>query len=156
MQMIKSENQQTIRMKRPFFLTFLCIIGFTYTILFSLLFLAGMLYSTGISGMLNNYLQVYDLSIMNFFLFSIGGFFIFFATFTGVLLMWKMQWLGFYIYSVSAIIFIALEVIIAGFYLPDIAMHGTFIFLFFISFLYVRKKKRALIKETGPAIEESK
>ena len=154
MQMMKSENQQTLRIKRPFFLTFLCIIAFTYTILFSFLFLMGMLYSTGISGILNNYLQVYDLSRLNFFLFSIGGFFIFFAAFTGVLLMWKMHWLGFYIYTFSAIIFISLELLIAGFYPPDIAMHGALIFLFLISFLYVRKRKKAIVKEHSPPIEE--
>lgn len=141
-----NENQQAAKLKRPFFLTFLCIIGFTYTFMFSMLFLLGMLYSTGISGILDKYLQIYDLSGMNFFLFSIGGFFIFFSSFIGVLLMWKLQWLGFLIYTVAAIIFITLELIIAGFYLPDIVIHGTFILLFFISFLYIRRKKTRLQK----------
>ena len=144
--MMDNENQQAATLKRPFFLTFLCIIGFTYTVMFSMLFLLGMLYSTGISGILDKYLQIYDLSGMNFFLFSTGGFLIFFSSFVGVLLMWKMQWLGFLIYTVTAIVFITLELIIAGFYLPDIVIYGTSILLFFISFLYLRRKKRRLQK----------
>lgn len=142
--------------KRPFFLTFLCIIGFTYTILFSILFLMGMLYSTGISGILDKYLQIYDFSRMNFFFFSLGGFLIFFTSFIGVFLMWKMQWLGFFIYTISAIIYLSMELIIEGFYLPDIAIHSTFILLFFISFLYVRKRKKLhkrKLAETSDSVE---
>jgi len=138
--------KKTALIKRPFLLTFLCIIGFTYTSLFSLLFLIGMLYSTGLSGFMNKYLQIYDLSRLNFFTFSISGFLIFFASFIGVYLMWKMQWLGFYIYSIAAIIFVGMEMIIAGFYLPDLVIHSTFILLFFISFLYVRKRDKAYKK----------
>ncbi|MCK4570251.1 MAG: hypothetical protein KAT76_08165 [Bacteroidales bacterium] len=127
--------------KRPFFLSFLCVVGFTYTSLFSLLFLLGMLYATGISGILNKYLQLYDLSRLNFFLFSIAGFIIFFSAFVGILLMWKMQKLGFYIYTISAIIFLAMELVIAGFYLPDILIHALFILLFLIAFPFGKKRK---------------
>lgn len=142
--------------KRPFFLTFLCIIGFTYTILFSILFLMGMLYSTGISGILDKYLQIYDFSRLNFFFFSMGGFLIFFASFIGVFLMWKMQWLGFIIYTFSAITYLSMELIIEGFYLPDIAIHSTFILLFFISFLYVSRRKKLhkrKLAETSDSVE---
>lgn len=104
----------------------------------------GMLYSTGISGILNKYMQIYDLSKMNFFLFSITGFIIFFTLFIGVYLMWRMQWLGFYIYTVAAILYLGMEMLLEGFYLPDIVIHSTFILLYFISFLYVRRRKRAL------------
>ena len=141
---MSSDTKPTPALKRPFFLTFLCIIGFTYTTLFSILFLMGMLYSTGISGILDKYLQIYDLSRLNFFFFSMGGFLIFFASFVGVFLMWKMQWLGFYIYTISAIIYLGMEVMIEGFYPPDIIINSTFILLFFISFLYVWKRKRTL------------
>ncbi len=140
------EINKTAPVKRPFFLTFLCIIGFTYTSLFSLLFLMGMLYSTGISGFLNKYLQIYDLSRLNFFIFSISGFLIFFTSLIGIYLMWKMQWLGFYIYAAAAVLFVSMEMIIAGFYLPDLVIHSTFILLFFISFLYGRKRNRAAKK----------
>jgi hypothetical protein len=140
--MTRSKDMPGPGVKRPFFLTFLCIIGFTYTILFSILFLMGMLYSTGLSGILDKYLQIYDLSRLNFFFFSMGGFLIFFSAFIGVFLMWKMQWLGFVIYVISAIIYISMELVIEGFYLPDIAIHSTFILMFFLSFLYVGRRKK--------------
>ncbi|MEN8225386.1 MAG: hypothetical protein ABFS05_08505 [Bacteroidota bacterium] len=140
---MKAEKSKPNKIKRPFFLSFLCIIGFTYTSLFSLLFLTGILYSTGISGILDKYLQIYDLSRLNFLLFSLGGFTIFFIYFIGVYLMWKMQWLGLYIYAFAGILFISMELIIAGLYLPDLLIHITFILLFFISFLLVRKRKKA-------------
>jgi hypothetical protein len=152
---MNSNSQETSRIKRPFFLSFLCIIGFTYTVLFSLLFLIGMLYSTGISGMLNKYLQIYDLSRMNFFLLSSAGFLIFFVAFTGIFLMWKMQWLGFYIYTFATILFLSLELVISGFYLPDMIIQSTLILLFFISFLYVRKRKKAISKQTPQQEEDN-
>ncbi len=140
------KNSKTGKPKRPLFLGFLCVIGFTYTSLFSLLFLLGMLYSTGISGILNEYLQLYDLSRLNFFLFSIAGFIIFFSAFIGILLMWKVQKLGFYIYTISAITFLILELAIAGFYLPDILVHALLILLFLIAFPF-GKKRRARLTE---------
>jgi len=138
------KSTKTDKPKRPLFLGFLCVIGFTYTCLFSLLFLLGMLYSTGISGILNEYLQLYDLSRLNFFLFSISGFIIFFSAFIGILLMWKVQKLGFYIYTVSAITFLILELVIAGFYLPDIIIHTLLILLFLIVFPFGRKRRARL------------
>lgn len=138
--------------KRPFLLSFLCIIGFSYTALFSVLFLIGMLYSTGISGMMDNYFRVYDQSQFNFFLLALGGFLIFFASFIGVLLMWKMQWLGFYIYTGAAIIFIIIELFITGIYLPDIIIHTLFILLFFILFLRIRKQKKQYQKKLEAAV----
>ena len=141
--MSKHANHK-IKPKRPFILSFMCIIGFTYTVLFSLLFLLGMLYSTGISGIFDQYFRIYDLSRLNFFLFALAGFLIFFASFIGVLLMWKMQFLGFFIYAAAAILFVLLELVISGVYLPDIIVNGTFILLFFIIFLYINRKKKTL------------
>lgn len=145
--MMKKSSTPTPKPKRPFLLSFLCIIGFTYTSLFSLLFLAGMLFSTGISGMMDRYFNIYDLSQLNFFLFALSGFLVFFASFIGILLMWKLQWLGFYIYSFAAIIFITLELAVTGPYLPDIIIHVLFILMFFLLFLNVRKKQKALKKD---------
>ena len=147
--MENNDTNTAPRVKRPFFLTFLCIIGFTYTALFSLFFLLGLLYSSGISGILDKYLQIYDLSRLNFFLFALGGFAIFFSSFVGVLLMWRMHWLGFYIYVASAVVFISLEMIISGFYLPDLIVHAALVLLFLLAMIFVsRKKKAAFQKET--------
>ena len=104
-----------------------------------------MLYSTGISGIMNKYLQLYDLSRLNFFLFSISGFLIFFSAFLGVLLMWKLQKLGFYIYAFSSLVFLLMEFSLEGIYLPDIIIHIIFIILFMIAFPF--KKSRRIISE---------
>lgn len=134
--------------KRPFFLSFMCIIGFTYTSLFSILFLIGILYSTGISGMLDKYLQLYDVSRLNFLVFSISLFLVFFTSFMGVLLMWKMQKLGFYIYLISILIFIGLEITFAGFFLPDVLIHLLLIILFLIAFPFGKKRRLRLLNKT--------
>ena len=135
------------RPKRPFFLSFLCMVGFTYTSLFSLVFLLGMLYSTGISGILNKYLQLYDLSRLKFFLFSGSGFLIFFTAFIGVLLMWKVQKLGFYIYTVAVLAFLGMELVIEGPFLPDIIIHSILILMFLIVFPFGKKRRARLIKK---------
>jgi hypothetical protein len=138
------EKTQINRPKRPFFLSFMCVIGFTYTALFSLLFFLGMLFSTGISGIIDKYLQLYDSARLSFLLFSIGMFLVFFAAFIGVLLMWKLQKLGFYIYTASAIFFILLESIIAEPFLPDIFIHLLLIILFMIAFPFGKKRRARL------------
>lgn len=145
------KKQTRIKPKRPFFLSFLCIIGFTYTTLFSLLFLLGMLYSTGISGIIDKYMQIYDLSRFNFFMLAIGGFLNFFVLFLGVLMMWKLQPLGFYIYTLASIVFLITEFIYAGIYIPDLIIHPVFIILFSIAFPF-KKSKREVI--TGTAANE--
>jgi hypothetical protein len=140
------ENEKTVqntRAKRSFFLTFLCIIGYTYTILFSLLFLVGIFYTMGNSGILDSYLNLYDLSRFNFFLFSLGGFLIFFVSFIGVFLMWKVQWLGYSIYTAAALIFIAIQLFMSKIYLPDIIVHGVFILFYFIAILFSKRKNKA-------------
>ena len=135
-------SKEAVTVRRPFFLTLLCLIGFTYTSLFSLLFLLGMLYSTGISGILNKYLQLYDLSRLNFLLFSFGGFFVFFSSFMGILLMWRLQRLGLYIYAMSVIVFMITELILTGIFLPDIILHSLMIILFIVAFPLRQRKRR--------------
>jgi hypothetical protein len=138
------EQNVNIRPKRPFLLSFMCVVGFTYTSLFSLLFLMGMLYSTGISGILDKYLQLYDLPRMNFFFLSLGLFLVFFSAFLGVFLMWRLQKLGFYIYTASAVIFIILESVIARPFLPDIIIHTILIIMFMIAFPFGKKRRARL------------
>lgn len=147
----KEEESRKKNTKKPFFFSLLCYIGFSYTLLFSLMFLAGMIYSSGISGIFNKYLQIYELSQLNFFLFSVLGFVIFFGSFAGIFLMWKLYRAGFYIYTVSALLFITLEIIYAGFYLPDILIHITLIILFLLSFPHKLRKKKNLAEDTGIA-----
>jgi hypothetical protein len=143
--MTATEEQNVhIRPKRPFLLSFLCVVGFTYTSLFSILFLVGMLYSTGISGILDKYLQLYDMPRMNFFFLSLGLFLVFFTAFIGVFLMWRLQKLGFYIYTASALIFVILESIIARPFLPDILIHLFLIIMFMIAFPFGKKRRARL------------
>lgn len=142
-----TKKEKAVRPKRPFFLTFMCIVGFTYTILFSVLFLIGILYSAGLSGILDKYLQLYDLSRLNSLLISISLFIVFFTSFLGVLLMWNMQKLGFYIYLTSVLVFLVLEIFFAGFFLPDILIHLLLIILFLIAFPFGKKRRMKLLNK---------
>jgi hypothetical protein len=143
----KEAKARKKQIRRPFFLSFLCIVGFTYTLLFAVLFIFGMLYSTGISGILDNYLRLYDLTRMNFFLFSLGGFLVFFTSFLGVLLMWKLQKLGFYVYTLSVVVFLIAEIILAGLFWPDVIIHGVLISLFLVAFPFSRRRREKLISQ---------
>ena len=87
---------------------------------------------------MNKYLQLYDLSRLNFLIFSISMFLIFFGAFIGVLLMWKLQRMGFYIYTISALLFLGVETILAGPFLPDILIHLVLIILFSLAFPFAR------------------
>jgi len=136
--------------KRPFFLTFLCVIGFTYTLLFSLLFLAGMIYSSGISVVFDRFMQLYDLSRLNLLLFSLGGFVVFFASFIGILLMWKLHWFGFYIYTAASVVLIAFELAVYGPYLPDLIIYSSFILLFMLAFPHKKSADKKHDKLTLP------
>jgi len=142
-----TKKEQAVRPQRPFFLTFMCIIGFTYTILFSVLFLIGILYSAGLSGIIDKYLQLYDLSRLNSLIISISLFLVFFTSFLGVFMMWKMQKLGFYIYLTSVLVFLVLEISFAGFYLPDILIHLLLIILFLIAFPFGKKRRTKLLNK---------
>lgn len=144
--MQKEKSVEAIKPKRSIFLTFLCLISFTYSALFALLFLTGMFYSIGKSGILSQYLDLYDLNRLNFFLFSIGGFLIFFAAFIGVFLMWKLQWLGYYIYVLASFIFIIAEIVISGVYLVDIIIHAVFIFFFAVALGIIKLRKKKAVK----------
>ena len=64
--------------------------------------------------------------------------------FIGVLLMWKLQKLGFYINAGSAIVFLLLESIIARPFLPDIIVHLLLIILFMIAFPFGKKRRARL------------
>jgi len=142
-----TKKEKAVRPQRPFFLTFMCIIGFTYTILFSVLFLIGILYSSGLSGIVDKYLQLYDLSRLNSLIISISLFLVFFTSFLGVFMMWKMQQLGFYIYLTSVLVFLVLEISFAGFYLPDILIHLLLIILFLIAFPFGKKRRLKLLNK---------
>ncbi|MEE4256055.1 MAG: hypothetical protein V2I47_03375 [Bacteroidales bacterium] len=142
-----TKKEKVVRPKRPFFLTFMCIIGFTYTILFSVLFLIGILYSSGLSGIVDKYLQLYDLSRLNSLIISVSLFLVFFTSFLGVFMMWKMQKLGFYIYLTSVLVFLVLEISFAGFYLPDIMIHLLLIILFLIAFPFGKKRRLKLLNK---------
>ncbi len=133
--------------RRPFFLSFMCMVGFTYTGIFALLFLLGILFTTGISGILDKYLQIYDFSRLNFFFFSLGGFIIFFAAFLGILLMWKLQKLGFFIYAASVLLFLIVEFFLTGVFIPDIAIHILLVLLFLIAFPFKKEKRIAIPEE---------
>lgn len=144
------ENKHKIpatKARRPFFLSFMCIVGFTYTGLFALLFLLGILFTAGFSGILDQYLQIYDFTRWNFFFFSMGGFVLFFVAFLGVLLMWKLQKLGFFLYTAFVFLFMVVETFLTGFFFPDIIIHSLLVLLFMIAFPFKKEKRYISLSE---------
>jgi hypothetical protein len=62
-------------------------------------------------------------------------------------MMWKMQKLGFYIYLVSVLVFLVLEISFTGLYLPDIMIHLLLIILFLIAFPFGKKRRMKLLNK---------
>ena len=94
--------------KRPFFLSILCIAIFSYSTLFILIFLTGILYNKWITKVLNDFLAVGEVRHSFILILSFAGILLYSMSFLGAFLIWKLRRKGFYIYSVSSVLIICL------------------------------------------------
>ncbi len=102
------ENDQdiNIKQKRPFFLSLLCIIVFVYSFVFSMLFIAGMVFSNWITKMLTDFIPDRQFNSSTIFLISILGALLYLISFVSMIYIWKLKRIGFFIYSTVTLILI--------------------------------------------------
>lgn len=94
--------------QRPFFLSILCVAIFSYSILFILLFLTGVLFNSWITNVLNDFLTDGGVQGSSILMLSIVGIILYSLTFYGAFLIWKLKRKGFYIYLISSVLIILL------------------------------------------------
>ncbi len=103
------ENQEVKSdVKRPFFLSILCVAIFSYSILFILLFLTGVLFNSWITNVLNDFLTAGEVQGSSILMLSIVGIILYSLTFYGAFLIWKLKRKGFYVYLISSALIILL------------------------------------------------
>ena len=117
------------RIKRPFFLSILCVATFVYSAFFTLLFLLGLIYNNRLTAILNDFLQEKSFSRMSILLLSFSGVLLFSLSFLGTYFIWKLKRRGLYIYTVSTVI-----IIIGPYFIGLISHINTIIFLLLIIF----------------------
>ncbi|MEI7490404.1 MAG: hypothetical protein WCK92_03335 [Bacteroidota bacterium] len=124
------------RQKRPFFLEVLCIFGWVYFFVFSVLFLAGFFFSGWVSNAINLYTPVNRFSGIEMRLILGAYSLLFILAFTAIILIWKLRRYGYYILGVSCLL-------LASFHMafPGLAFSGTIIFIAFLVLfgLYFRR-----------------
>ncbi len=104
------DEEQEIKsnVQRPFFLSILCVAIFSYSTLFILLFLTGILYNNWITKVLNDFLTVGEVQPNSILLLSIVGIILYSLSFLGAFFIWKLKRKGFYFYLISSLLIISL------------------------------------------------
>ena len=100
-------SQETI-IKRPFFLSILCIAIFVYAGFLAALFLFALLFNIWVTVTLEGFFPEKNLITNNVILISIIGLILNIASIVGAIFLWKLRRKGFYIYLFSNLIFILL------------------------------------------------
>jgi len=103
------ENQEVkSAIHRPFFLSILCVAIFSYSTLFFLLFLTGILFNSWITNVLNDFLTDGHVQQSFILILSMVGLLLYSMSFLGAFLIWKLQRKGFYIFLISSFLIIFL------------------------------------------------
>lgn len=100
-------SQETI-IKRPFFLSILCIAIFVYAGFLAALFLFALLFNIWVTITLEGFFPEKNLITNNVILISIIGLILNIVSIVGAIFLWKLRRKGFYIYLFSNLIFILL------------------------------------------------
>jgi hypothetical protein len=123
-------------LKRPKFLTLVCLIALAYNGLLVLVFFYGVLMSLGLGQTLLTYAELYELSSLKILSVSIAGFILFGVSFWSILKIYQMRRSGFYIFLITGILLIILQVS-QGF--VNWYFLGVFILFSLIFSLYVKQ-----------------
>ncbi|MCX6281082.1 MAG: hypothetical protein NTU51_03900 [Bacteroidetes bacterium] len=110
--------------KRPFFLEVLCIFSWVYFFVFSMLFMAGFLWSGWVTDAINLYAPVSRYSGLDVKLRLAAYAVLFILAFSGIILIWNLKRTGFYLYGVSSITIAFMQLL-----LPGVTFSGTIIII---------------------------
>lgn len=124
--------------KRPLLLSVLSLCAFVYFAVIALIFLASLLYSGHISTVVNTYVPEDAFTPSQIFLMFLTGFTLNAVAFTGVVLIWKMRRLGYYMLSLACILISVFQLTTPRASLTSTLAYIAFIFLFGLFFRRLR------------------
>lgn len=129
--------------KRPKLLTLICLIAFVYSGLLAVIFLTGIILSSGFSNTINTYIALYELSAMQIFLLSTVGFLLFGISFWGVWKIYHLKRSGLYIFLLAGLLLIILQLSksMINWYFVFVFLFLSLSFLAFIRILSPIRKK---------------
>jgi len=131
------ENQElTLKAQRPFFLSILCVAIFSYSTLFILIFLTGVLFNSWITNVLNDFLIEGEVERNSILLFSITGIILYSLSFYGAFIIWKLKRNGFYIFLTSSFLIIFLPYL---FHFGNLISGVVLLMLILLILMYYRK-----------------
>lgn len=130
----KKEESTAPLTRRPFLLTIVCLFSFSFFGFISALFLLSCFYSGRITEVLNKYRPEDTRSKGMMALFLLGGFLLHVSSLTGSVMIWKMKRTGYYLFSVSALIISAYQLLQANIYFTSTLVYIILVVLFGIFF----------------------
>lgn len=101
----QEENVKTVR--RPLFLSLLCVSGFVYLGFISLLFLFILIFNSWSAKIISDYFPEYNFTSANVIIFGSLALLLYLIAFTGIVLIWKLKLSGIFTLLVS-LLFISL------------------------------------------------
>jgi len=121
---------------RPFLMTILCLFSWVYFGLLFALFITGLIYSGWVTDAINLYTDVSQYSKIGVSLVLGISSVMFLLALTGSVLLWKMRRPGLYVFGISALLLICLQI-----YRPGLSFSGAgiSIALFILFALYYRR-----------------
>jgi hypothetical protein len=121
---------------RPLILSALCIINFIYFCIILLLFIGGLVSSSWVYKVINTYFSEYHYSKFVVFLMLISGTLLTTGSLYGIIKMWFLKKMGFFIYLIASLLIVMIQLVRIRMDWLNISINLFFIILFS---LYVRK-----------------
>ncbi len=136
--------------KRPKFLTLVCLIALVYSGLLTLVFLSGIFLSLGAGDIIITYADLYELPRSRIIVASIAGFLLFGVSFWGILKIYHLQRMGFYIFLITGLLLVLLQLTqgFVNWYFFTVYIVFSIIFLLFFKRLSPKKKHTTETNQT--------
>jgi hypothetical protein len=113
--------------KRPVLLSLLCLTGFVYFLVLSVLLVIAVFYSGWISEVTNKYAPVRLVSPSKLLLIFLGAALLHMVSFAGLVLIWKLKKTGYYLLSIPCFLIACYFLL-----LPEVSPSTVIIYILFI------------------------
>lgn len=130
------DQGQATNIQRPFFLSILCVAIFSYSTLFILLFLTGIVFNSWITNVLNDFLPEGKVQRNSIYMLSISGIALYGLSFYGAFLIWKLKRNGFFVFFISSFLMVFLPYL---FHFGNIISAIVLLLLVLLILIYFRK-----------------
>ena len=144
-QQLQVISKKTGIRKRSVLCQVILVSALTYFLIPALLFIAGMIYSGSIIRFISEYYKPGDLSPEYYTWVAVAGSFLYLASAAGILLFLLKKKIGFYIFSLSAVVIFSLDLVFLDFDWIRYLIHSGYIFILGIAHFSKRCYRRLSI-----------